>query len=201
MRGANRNVILSHGGKHGQAAGTYLKNTVVPGQAAPHVPARLLTEVTGENPGQHGSRPADSAKAPQVQTPATKAAPVAKAAVPVAPPVPANVPVHRVVTTPEASDEPPAGPVTIPEAPEAVTVSDAPQRAPEAVEEADPLDPEAGEPQAGEIEMPNSKRQLARMSKADAYALAVELGLEVPTNPDDILSSDLKSKLSDELGL
>lgn len=205
MRGANRNVIVSHGGKHGRSAGTYLKGQVVPSQAARHVPSNLLRNVSAaEAQGPEGG-----------QTPATKDRPQAKAQ------TPKKVPAHRAITnvTPTEDDlaqqkpleAPKTAEVTVPD-PVAKTAEPAPEAPTEvdplatedpapAEPEADPLAVDEDAPEATEVEMPTSKRQLTRMAKADAYALAVDLGLDVPENPDDILAPDLKAKLASELGL
>lgn len=181
-RAANRNVILSQGGKHGAAAGTYLKAQVVPGRASEHVPPRLLHEKTGA--GEHDSKPADSTKGSNpVQTPAIK---VKAGATVVQPPKGAD-------RAAEQAPEPAAAPP--PPAP-------APEPSPEPEPTEAPQSPSEPEPEPEELTVPTNRRSVMLMSKADAHALALELAVDgVKQDIEKQTAKAIKKALADALGL
>lgn len=212
MRGANRNTILSHGGKHGNAAGTYLKGQPFTGESPEHVPEYLQTDVAHRQPGTQGSLPSGARKRvptpTPVQTPASSDDRLG------------DLPETHLNPPKDEAQVPPSQPESAAVAPEATEAAQVPQPEPEAAEAAptapaeedDPLAMPGDDAPAAEDEglpegaspapdLPTSKRQLTRMAKADAYALALELGVEVPANPDDIKASELKAKLAAEIGL
>ena len=183
MRRANRNVILSHGGKHGVQSRTLLKGQVVSQQAAQHVPAGMIdTAQGGANPGDPTSQQERVAKV--VQTSAKKALAQGK---------PAEVKAAKAVVEPPATRAagPPPAPPEAPKPPPPPPVEEAAE---------DPL-PSAPAPVEPGVSVPQNKRQLSKMRKAEVYQLALDLGLDVPDDPDDILSTELRHLLAEELGL
>jgi hypothetical protein len=174
----NRHVILSHGGKHGVTGRTILKGGVVPGDVSQHIPPEMI-DSTKSNPGKHG--------------------PVANAQK--APPKIAQVSAKQLAAKGYA-------PVTVPvveaAAPELETAD---LKLDEAVADAVPSAPSAPEPRSrddtpsAEVAVPQSKRALKALRKADAFVLAGNLALNVPEDASDITLRQLQRMLAEALGL
>ena len=184
-RRTNRHVILSHGGKHGVSR-TLLKGTDVTPTVAPHVPAEMIDSRKAQ-PGIYDKLPDGAKKAPpkHVQVSAkrllaTGAASVKAEEAVEAPPAPVAVPEPKDWQPDEAVTdavvEPPAAPVAPPPEPRSDTPSES-------------------------IEVPQSKRAVRKLNKADAYALARDLACDVPEEPKDITLKALHVMLMDALGL
>lgn len=96
MQGASKNLIVSHGGRHG-AGGTYLQGQPIPDEVLPFVPKEVIGRVSS-----------------QAVAPAAVAAPtpaVDVAAVPPAPqPIAESAPTHAPIIDPTSNTVPAAAP-------------------------------------------------------------------------------------------
>jgi len=157
---ARQNVIVSHGGRHGAQARTYLKDTKVSREASKHIPNRYISVPTEEPPGSRPAAPKPRGRGEEGQSTddcpeAVKAAEAAKATTP--PPLP---PSTEKVGRKGGEDIPP--PVEPPKA------------------EEEPAEDE------GEVDLPTSKRQLFVMRKAELIKLAEALGVESEGTVEDL---------------
>jgi len=148
---ARQNVIVSHGGRHGAQARTYLKDTEVGRDVSKHIPNRYISAPTEEPPGSRADAPKPVGRGEEGQStddrPDATRKPAAAPTPPPAPPAPST----EVVDRKGGEDIPP------------------PAEPPAADEDA-PVD--------GEVDLPTSKRQLFAMRKAELMKLAEALGAE-----------------------
>lgn len=154
---------------------------MIPPVPAQHLPDNLTHDVAA--PGKHGVKHAKGGP-PTAAPRAMHEKRVDKSA---------EVPKPEVKDIPEMA--PKVQESAVEELPEATAVP-----APPPVIEDDPIPDGLSDPADEGITVPTSRSQLRRLSKVDAYDLAVELGVDVPTAAD-ISVKELRRLLAPRLGL
>jgi hypothetical protein len=150
MTEARKNLIVSHGGKHGPTSATFLRGQRIDPEMAPHVPKGLKTE---SDPGSP-------------MTPL--AAPAPAQATPAGPPVPAD-PTDPAKPGPAAGAQTPAPPANEAKA-------DAKPAAPATLPVPAVTASRSGKRTTGNL--PSTRKGVQKLDRTAAMSLARDLGLE-----------------------
>jgi len=153
-----KNLIVSHGGRHGKSAGTYMRGSKIPRDASKHVPNTLL-HGDSEEPDAAGTKPVPlpkpwSSRNEEKEVVATSKGGKVDFGPPEAPPAAREAP---------ADPEPKEEPTVIVDATEA---------------------PET--PESDNVDLPTSKSQLNAMRKGELVALADALDVDSSGTADEI---------------
>lgn len=153
MTEARKNIIVSHGGKHGPTSATFLRGQRIDPEVAPHVPKGLKTE---SDPGSPFTPIAAPAPKPAVAVATPAGPPISD---PADPPAPPKAETAQTLATPPATGDAPKGDVK----PPATTPPAAPAPAPRGK-------------RSGNV--PSTRKGVTKLERTQAVSLARDLGIE-----------------------